>query len=61
MKCDRCRKRNAFASEWDVHVSFDRGQVLCSRCYLRLGSWPEAELTPQEAERVWAGIAALRP
>jgi hypothetical protein len=56
MRCDRCKRQDAFASEWDVHVSFALGQILCPQCYLRAGSWREAELTPREAERLRAAI-----
>ena len=58
MRCDRCKRRDAFASEWDVHVSFGLGQILCPRCYLRVGSWRQAELTPREAGRLRGGIHA---
>jgi hypothetical protein len=53
---DRCRRWGAFASEWDVHVSFGLGQILCPQCYVRLGSWRHAELTSREAELLRAGI-----
>lgn len=56
MSCDRCKRRDAFTSESDVHVSFDLGQILCPQCYLRVGSWREAEITHQEAECVRAGL-----
>jgi hypothetical protein len=56
MTGDRCRRQKAIASEWEVHASFEHGQLLSPRCYLRVGSWPEAELTRQEAEGLWAGI-----
>lgn len=56
MSCDRCRRWGTFASEWDVHVSFGLGQILCPQCYLRLGSWRHAELTSREAELLRAGI-----
>lgn len=55
MSCDRCKRRGAIGSEWDAHVSFDLGQILCPRCYLRVGSWREAELTWREAARLRAG------
>lgn len=58
MACDRCHRRNVFASEWDVHVSFDLGQILCPRCYLRVGSWRQAELTGHEAEQLRTGMRA---
>lgn len=56
MRCDRCKRRDAFASEWDVHVSFGLGQILCPRCYLRVGSWRQAELTGHEAEQLRTGM-----
>ncbi len=55
MSCDLCHRGDVFACEWDVHVSFDLGQILCPRCYLQVGSWRQAELTSQEAERVRGG------
>lgn len=55
MSCDLCHQGDVFACEWDVHVSFDLGQILCRRCYLQVGSWRQAELTSQEAERVRGG------
>ncbi len=58
MSCDRCHRKNAFASETDVHVSFEMGQILCPRCYFRVVTWREAELTPREAERFRAGKAS---
>ncbi|MBI4573286.1 MAG: hypothetical protein HY713_08395 [candidate division NC10 bacterium] len=56
MSCDRCRRTDAFASEWDVHVSFDLGQILCPQCYLREAFSQEAELTGREAKRLREGI-----
>lgn len=56
ISCDRCRRTDAFASEWDVHMSFDLGQILCPQCYLRVAFWREAELTGREAKRLRKGI-----
>ena len=56
MSCDRCQRLDTFASEWDVHVSFDLGQILCPQCYLLVASWQVAELTGREAERLRKGI-----
>ena len=57
MSCYRCQRRESFASEWDVHVSFDLGQILCPQCYLLVASWQVAEFTGWEAERLREGIA----
>lgn len=61
MRCDRCHRLHAFASEWDVRVSFELGQILCPRCYLRVGSWRDAEVTSREAERLRGGHAPASP
>ena len=57
LRCDGCHRQDGITSEWDLHFSFELGQILCTRCFLLVASWLEAELTPREAARLRTGSA----